>query len=62
MATLVELNLRIEASHWLEPRAEVLDLIGQRRWLTDFLVAKSREGWLYFWNTSGNDPPASSRA
>jgi hypothetical protein len=44
-----------------EPRASVVDLVGRRRWLTTFLVAKSREGWLFFWNTSGSDPPSTLR-
>lgn len=62
MSAKLEFNRADEPLFWGEPRPSVIDLIVRRRWLTDFLVAKSREGWLYFWNTSGIDPPASSRA
>ena len=62
MSAVLETKRAPRAIDWPHPRAVVVDLIGRRRWLTTFLVAKSREGWLFFWNTSGNDPPAFFRA
>jgi hypothetical protein len=62
MSAILELNRASREMDGREPRASVVDLVGRRRWLTTFLVAKSREGWLFFWNTSGSDPPSTLRA
>ena len=62
MSATLQANRAPRTIDWPQPRATVVDLIGRRRWLTTFLVAKSREGWLFFWNTSGSDPPTASRS
>ena len=62
MSAILELNRASRMMDGREPCASVVDLVGRRRWLTTFLVAKSREGWLFFWNTSGSDPPSTFRA